>query len=273
MLTGNFAHRGARSLAPENTLAAIQKAWEIGADGVEVDVQALADGTLVIHHDSTLTRTTNVAHCFPDRIGESISSFTFEEIRSLDAGSWFVNQDPFGQIQAGTVSVVEQELMVGLQVPTLIEVLLFIKEKEWTINLELKHSKQVTVNFSPVSTLLNLLEELQIGPEQCAISSFHHPFLEEVMQYQPDLEVNALIGSKRSLKNRWGDFSYKIYNANESFIDKKQVKRAQEHGCTVNLYTVNDPVMMEEYLSWGVNCLITDYPQTLKEIMDGRDPA
>ncbi len=82
MVTRNIGHRGARSLAPENTLAAFRKAWDIGADGIEVDVQVSADGQLVIHHDKTPARTTNVLECFPDRANQPITTFLLE-LKSL----------------------------------------------------------------------------------------------------------------------------------------------------------------------------------------------
>ena len=76
-----IAHRGDLSTAPENTLPAFQRAWDAGADGVELDVRVTRDGKLVVFHDRTLERTSN---------GRGpVSNFTLTEIRSLDVGSWF----------------------------------------------------------------------------------------------------------------------------------------------------------------------------------------
>jgi glycerophosphoryl diester phosphodiesterase len=85
-----IAHRGARAFAPENTLEAIEKAAALGADMVEVDVQLTADGRLVVVHDDTLERCSNVAQVFPSRAHDPVGSFTLEEVQQLDAGSWFV---------------------------------------------------------------------------------------------------------------------------------------------------------------------------------------
>jgi glycerophosphoryl diester phosphodiesterase len=96
----NIAHRGASAHAPEHTLAAYKLALEMGADFVEQDLQLTRDGVLVCLHDETLERTTNVEEIYPGRAveveidGESrptwpVSGFTLEEIRRLDAGSWF----------------------------------------------------------------------------------------------------------------------------------------------------------------------------------------
>ncbi|WP_416967291.1 glycerophosphodiester phosphodiesterase [Streptomyces sp. 4F14] len=83
------AHRGASAQAPENTLAAVDKAAEMDVAWVENDVQRTKDGELVVIHDDTLRRTTNAAKIFPDRAPWKVKDFTAAEIAQLDAGSWF----------------------------------------------------------------------------------------------------------------------------------------------------------------------------------------
>ena len=96
----NIAHRGASAYAPEHTLAAYELAIEMGADYVEQDLQLTRDGVLICMHDTTLNRTTDVEQVFPDRAVEvvvrgdmrqvwRVADFTLEEIKTLDAGSWF----------------------------------------------------------------------------------------------------------------------------------------------------------------------------------------
>src|SRR3984957_6809237 len=91
------AHRGDSFHAPENTLEAARLAQQAGADAWELDVQLTRDGVPVVLHDESLLRTTDVATRFKDdpggRAGFRVSDFDFEEIRSLDAGSWFVAAD------------------------------------------------------------------------------------------------------------------------------------------------------------------------------------
>jgi glycerophosphoryl diester phosphodiesterase len=90
------AHRGASAYAPEHTVAAYRLALEQGADFVEQDLGVTKDGALVCLHDPTLERTTDVEQVFPDRFREEggtkrwyIADFTADEIKRLDAGSWF----------------------------------------------------------------------------------------------------------------------------------------------------------------------------------------
>jgi glycerophosphoryl diester phosphodiesterase len=85
-----IAHRGASTLAPENTLASMNTAVALGVHGLETDITVSEDGVLFLMHDSTLERTTNVAAIFPGRETDKAESFTWEELAQLDAGKWFV---------------------------------------------------------------------------------------------------------------------------------------------------------------------------------------
>lgn len=89
-----IAHRGTTYWAPEETEAAYRWARDIGAHYLEVDIQRSKDGVLMALHDNQLTRTTDIAQVFPDRSTLSSSSFTYEELLKLDAGSWFNEKFP-----------------------------------------------------------------------------------------------------------------------------------------------------------------------------------
>ncbi len=89
-----IAHRGSTYWAPEETEPAYRWARNIGADYLELDLQMTKDGFLVAFHDDDLTRTTNVATVFPERAQSPVKDFTLQELRSLDAGSWFAARYP-----------------------------------------------------------------------------------------------------------------------------------------------------------------------------------
>ena len=112
--TLNIAHRGNRSLAPENTLAAARKGLAAGADMWELDVAMSADGIPYLIHDDTLERTSNVAEIFPERGPWPTHAFTLAELRQLDFGTWFNATDPFGQIDAGHVTIGRPEVLEEL---------------------------------------------------------------------------------------------------------------------------------------------------------------
>ena len=89
-----IAHRGTSYFAPEETAPAYLLAREMGVDYLEVDLQRTKDGVLIAVHDDDLRRTTNIAEVFPGRETDTIDKFTFAELQSLDAGSWFNSKFP-----------------------------------------------------------------------------------------------------------------------------------------------------------------------------------
>lgn len=89
-----IAHRGASYLAPEETAPAYLLAREMGVDYLELDLQRTKDGVLIAVHDDDLRRTTNIAEVFPGRKTDAVDKFTFTELQSLDAGSWFNRRFP-----------------------------------------------------------------------------------------------------------------------------------------------------------------------------------
>ncbi|WP_158583450.1 glycerophosphodiester phosphodiesterase family protein [Salinisphaera sp. Q1T1-3] len=89
-----IAHRGASRDAPEATRAAYLLARDLGADYLEADLQRTRDGHLIVLHDTTLERTTDIETVFPERVADPVSTFSLAEIKQLDAGSWFNKAHP-----------------------------------------------------------------------------------------------------------------------------------------------------------------------------------
>ena len=118
-----MAHRGASHLAPENTLIAGKLASDLGAIGWEVDVSISFDGVLFLMHDNNLKRTTDVEEVFPDRKDDDGTMFNISELRQLDAGSWFFDDDPYDTIADEYVDLQAAESYRGEKIPTLDEVL------------------------------------------------------------------------------------------------------------------------------------------------------
>ena len=259
----NIAHRGARSLAPENTLAAARQALEIGADLWETDVLVTADGQLILMHDDTLERTTDVARRYPDRAPWTVTTFTLAEIATLAPGTRFIESDPFGEIAAGAVSPGDQVAYLCEPVPTLAQALTFTQESGWRVNLELKAIPPPLEDFPIVEHVLQLIDELAIDPRRVIISSFNHTWLRRVRQLSPQLTVQALVETLP--QNPSPEFP--VYNAWVEVVDEEQVRAAVGRGLTVNLYTVNDENDMRRFIAAGVAGLFTDYPQRLASVL------
>ncbi len=144
-----IAHRGDSSHAPENTLEAARLGRQAGADAWELDVQLTRDGVPVVIHDESLLRTTDVAARFAGdprgRDGFRVPDFDFEEIRTLDAGSWFVDDNggprsarDFGTLDRLDPADVAHFRSGSVLVPTLEEALIFTREHDWLVNVEIK---------------------------------------------------------------------------------------------------------------------------------------
>jgi glycerophosphoryl diester phosphodiesterase len=256
-----IAHRGARSLAPENTLAAARAAHAVGADLWETDVAVTADDRLVLMHDDSMLRTTDVAVRFPDRIPAPFSTYTLAEIRSLDAGSWFERDDPFGQVAAGAVGRNELAAYRGEKVPTLREAFELTLELDWCLNLELKAQPRPKDGVDVVGAVLALADDVGIGPRHLLLSSARHGWLKAVQQRRPDFEVQAILGLFPEDPIDFSDPFFDTFNPRITRLSIEQIEQQLALGTRLNPYTVNDPETISRLTEIGITGLITDFPQ------------
>lgn len=262
----NIAHRGARSLAPENTLAAARKALQVGADMWELDVAVTADEALILFHDDSLTRTTDAATRFPDRAPWTFTTFTLAELGSLDAGSWFVETDPFGEISAGAVTPAEQAAYRGEPIPTLQQALTFTKDQNYCVNVELKRLPPPLERFPIVERVLALIDALGVA-DHLVISSFVHDWLREIRARRPQIKVQALIGYSEAQPLDWGDLEFETYNARHTLISTARIRELREMGIAVNLWTIDDVDDMRRYIAAGAAGLINDFPHRMAVLL------
>lgn len=269
-VTLNIAHRGARSIAPENTIIAARKAYEAGADMWELDCTMLADGKLIIMHDDTFQRTTNIADIFPDRIDHSVTSFTSPEVAQLEAGSFFVRTDPFGQLAAGKIDPEDRISYLAEPIPSLEEALLFTKDMQWQVNVEIKPMAKEADHTTYVSKVVALIQSLGME-SQVLVSSFNHNYLLHCRQLAPSIKTGWLTvfghGLNRNTIKQSGVFAYHpaVVGLRQSIIRRYQAK-----GIAVNVWTVNKEADMRKLIDWGADGIITDFPQDLNQILVGR---
>ena len=186
------AHRGARGHAPENTLTAAALGYAVQADLWELDANYTKDGKLVVMHDDTLTRTTDVETAFPGRPSYRVCDFTLDEIKSLDAGSWYAGRDQFGRIAAGEIDDDTLKRFDGLTVPTLEEALAFTRDNGWYVNVEIKNHAHLIGHETVTKDVLDLTRRLDMV-DQVIISSFQHRYLEECRALCPEMATGALV--------------------------------------------------------------------------------
>lgn len=253
-------------MAPENTLAAARKALKAGADMWELDVTLTRDGELIVIHDDTLERTSDAREVFPHRQPWAVSSFSLEEIRRLDFGSWFVEQDPFGQIAAGNVSAEDQRSYVAEPAPTLREALAFTRDNGWRVNVEMKKLPEVK-EAAFEEKVVGLIEELGMV-DRVLVSSFEHGYLKRVKALNPDIATGVLTFFPIEDPAAYlASLDADAYHPNVSGITGDEIRALCQQGYAVNVWTVNDERTMRMLIEAGASGIATDFPQVLAPIL------
>ncbi|HID03333.1 MAG TPA: glycerophosphodiester phosphodiesterase [Desulfobacterales bacterium] len=262
------AHRGARSIAPENTLLAMKKAMECGAHFWETDVRISKDGELVIFHDDTLGRTTDIAthKDFQRRKDWQVDQFTVRELRQLDAGTWFLTDDPFGTVASGEAGDKKDEAIKCQQIPLLREVLDFTKTHSFPVNLEIKDLKTPPGDTRIVDAIIDMIRETETM-DRVLLSSFRHEYLHRAKVISPDITI-AVLARKRhpsDLIQYLKSFPANAYHPDKAMYDDKFIVQLKQAGFRVNIWTVNDMEQAQEIFHLGAG-VITDWPQRLTGI-------
>lgn len=239
-----IAHRGASSVAPENTMAAFRKAVEMGAGFIETDLQLSRDARLVALHDDTLDRTTNGRG--------SVSSKTLQELRALDAGSWFRTSNH--EAAPG---------FAGERIPTIEEILAFGREHEIGLHLEVKATGPSGVEHAIVGALRASGEI-----PRSIVLSFSQSVLRRVRQLEP-LAMTGFLFSDRfpSVVATAVEVGARQLLPRTDRVTRELVTEAHAHDLKVVTWTADTPEEMRKLISAGVDGIITDYPDRLVEIL------
>ncbi len=268
--TLNIAHRGARSLAPENTLSAARKAFEVGAEMWELDVGMTSDGVLILVHDESVERTSNASKIFPERRPWFVHELSIEEIRRLDFGSWFNDSDPFGQIAAGEVSDEDMESYLGEPAPTLREALRFTRDSQWRVNVEIKDLGRTPGDRVVVEEVISHIEELGMV-DRVLVSSFNHDYLRRARSANSAIATGVLLSSAvREPAELLRQLDAQAYNPGVSIVQPNEIRELREQGFEVFVWTVNSVAGMRRLVQAGASGIFTDFPQLLKPILDKR---
>ncbi|MFD6972065.1 glycerophosphodiester phosphodiesterase [Streptomyces sp. NPDC059979] len=253
-----YAHRGASAYAPENTLEAVDLAMRLGFDWVENDVQRTKDGELVVIHDDTLARTTDVEQLFPDRKPWRVQDFTAAEIAQLDAGSWF------------------SEEYAGAFVPTLREYLDRVQRNQQRLLLEIKKPELypgIEEQTLKVLGEAGWLDERHVT-QRLVVQSFSADCVRIVHRLRPDL-VTAFLGTPTVADlPRYAEFTDRI-NPWHTTISADWV--AAVHGLLgahgkameVDTWIVDDAATARKVQAMGVDGIITNAPDVVQEAVGG----
>ncbi len=234
----NIAHRGASGHAPENTMAAFEKAFEMKADYIEIDVQMTKDKELVAIHDTTVNRTTN-------GVG-AVGDYTLEELQQLDAGSWF--SDDFS----------------GEKIPTFGEILDTYRGKIGIL-IELKSPELYPGIEEKVAHALTERNMDQPNNQKIIIQSFNHESVQTSKELLPNIPHGVLAGlawanvTDEQLEQfaTYADF----FNPNLNIVTDELVNRVHHAGMEIYSYTVRTQKQADKLFNHGVDGIITDFPE------------
>ncbi|WP_221360795.1 glycerophosphodiester phosphodiesterase [Streptomyces beigongshangae] len=250
------AHRGASAQAPENTLAAVDRAARLGFRWVENDVQRTKDGTLVVVHDDNLARTTDVEEVFPGRAPWKVKDFTAAEIARLDAGSWFSPR------------------YEGERVPTLKQYMDRVSHNHQKLVLEIKNPSLYP--GIEQETLKLLSNEGWLGPShvrnKLVVQSFDANSLRTVHELRPDVKTGFLGTPPVSELLDHARFADQI-NSSHTTISLGYVAAIQAlegpHGRPLEIltWTVDTAEGARRVADLGVDGIITNKPDVVREAL------
>jgi glycerophosphoryl diester phosphodiesterase len=240
-MTLNIAHRGYSGKYPENTMLAFEKAHQVGADGIELDVHFSKDGQLIVMHDEDVSRTTNGTGLIIDK--------TLEELKQLDASATFTGQYGINQI------------------PTLEEYCAWVKPTGMITNIELKTSILPYPGIE--KAVLAMIDKYDLR-KKIIISSFNHYSVMRFKQLAPDVLSGFLESSEivdfGAYTERLGIACIHplIYNIS---MNPDVLAEIQAHKRLLNVWHVDTEDDVRAMKKIGVNAVISNYPEMVKKVL------
>ena len=232
-----FAHRGARRVAPENTLPAFAAALAMGVDGIELDVHRTTDEQLVVIHDFVVDGTTNGSG--------PVAAMTAAEVARLDAGSHF------------------SAAYAGTPVPRLEEVLDLVGDR-CRVNIEIKSMDPYANDASDLVAALIRQRNLY---DQVIVSSFNPITLIKLRHLDPKIALGMLYGADmpQFLRETWAGppICPEAQHPHHALIDAGYMAWARALGTRVNTWTVNDLDEAQRLAGLGVDVIMTDVPDQI----------
>ncbi|MEQ9402882.1 MAG: glycerophosphodiester phosphodiesterase family protein [Cyclobacteriaceae bacterium] len=252
-----IAHKGASGLAPENTMAAFEKALELGVDQIELDVRHTHDEEIVVFHDQRLDRVTR------DSLGNSVTGdvhdYTLAEIKQFEVGSWFDSK------------------YSNEKIPTLKEVLDFVNGR-CKVLIEIKHMDHPHYHDF-AEKLVDVVMAEENGEDWIILQSYEPQYLDEVHELDSLIQTKALIIGEDSApliafyietrmhmgRAKEGN-RMKAINPEWKTLSPRRVFQMHAQGFEVHAYPVNTRDDMIKMLNAGVDGIITDFPDRALQI-------
>ncbi len=253
----NFAHRGASASAPENTLEAFRTAVEAGAGGLELDVHMTLDNEVVVVHDATVERTT-------EGYG-AVAEMRLDELRTLDAGYRF---SPDG----GRTHPYRGQ---GVRIPTLAEV--YERFPAARVNVDIKVPRP-GVEEAVGRVIRDARAEgrsLVVSSDHGVVRRFREVSRGRISTGASRLEIGAFyvlgrLRLERLLRPPYAALQVPVEHEGIVLATPRFLEAAHSRGARVDVWTINEPGEMRRLLDLGVDVIMTDRPQTLASVLQGR---
>ncbi|MBL1213027.1 MAG: glycerophosphodiester phosphodiesterase [Ignavibacteriae bacterium] len=232
------AHRGASGHAPENTLAAMKTAMEMNAEFSELDVQETKDGEIILLHDKTLKRT--------GKQNLNIWELNYDELKDIEVGGWYAEE------------------FKGEPIPTLAEVIELVRGK-MKLNIELKtnkHEKMLAERALQVVLDHNFLD-------QVVFTSFKFDEIRKLRKINKEAKVGYIFSKMPKDIDVFAE-DVDMLSVGKKLVDEEFMNKVRAAGKEVAVWTVNKPKEMKRLINLGVDAIITNYPDVLREVLDGK---
>ena len=245
-----IAHRGASALAPENTLAAFQKAITDGAEGIEFDVQLARDGVPVVFHDFDIKRI-----CGREA---QVSDLTAAELQNLNAGTWFNLRNPNKADKKFSAEII----------PSLAQLLDFLKGYKGLLYVEMKCSGAEISAL--VEAVCGVIAESNFLP-QIKLCSFNLRAIARAKKILPKVKTAALFqpkiktilrGKSRLLEKAETYFADEL-SLHYSLATQRMIKQAKEKGFPITIWTADRAAWVKRAIDLEIDAIITNDPARL----------
>ncbi|XP_059930129.1 glycerophosphodiester phosphodiesterase domain-containing protein 5 isoform X1 [Gadus macrocephalus] len=256
-----IGHQGAPMLAPENTLMSFQRALQMNVTGLEADVTISVDGVPFLMRDRTLRRTTDVEKVFPDRHAEDASFFNWTDLRQLNAGQWFLEDDPFWTVH--TLSEGEKREMANQSVCSLEQLLALAAPRNRTVVFRLRrppaghpcHHSWINDTLEAVRSARVPLSLVMWTPDEDR---------DQVRRMAPELLQTSLRKQSPQALHQQGVSRLLLrYN----LASAQDVREFSRSNVSLALHTVNEPWLYSVLWCSGVPAVSSDAPHVLKKLL------
>lgn len=232
----NYAHRGASAYAPENTMISFRKALQLGANGIELDLQRTKDGKIVIFHDKNIDKKSN---------GKGkISDYTYKELLDFDFGSWF------------DIKYKDERIVLFEN---------FAKEflsKSLTFAIELKQE-------GIEKDVLDIIKKYATY-DDIYITSFNFNALNNVRAIDSNIKLSWLIEDRINIDNisKLLEINGIQICPNAEDVTIEDIKLANKSGVRVRLWGVSNEDIMRKAFNFNIDGMTVNFPDKLKELME-----